>query len=231
MQRLVHIPDGRIWAPLLRTYYALMPAYRLRIIPTATLTGMGHLDAIQQLFSEHIVHCQAWPQDWYTQEDSRDGTYAQASFPQPFQSSTFLHFGIATLFDSCRNGPAGWQRGGSSETQHLDPTQSWRCQRISTCHGDAAAQESATRVIRGWRRGSLRLVAGGGREAAQDGAWVVARLRNHGKTCLDAHEPPVDPKAARDGGLHGLAKVGGCSRVSAWEAKAATSCQDQGVAS
>jgi hypothetical protein len=42
--------------------------------------------------------------------------------------------------------------------------------------------------------------------------------------------PPVGPKAARDGGLHGLAKVGGCSRVSARDARAVTSCQDQGVA-
>ena len=57
-----------------------------------------------------------------------------------------------------RNGSAGWQRGGRSEAQRLDPTQSWRCQRISTCHGDAAAQESATRVI----RGSTRLLEAGG---------------------------------------------------------------------
>jgi hypothetical protein len=73
-------------------------------------------------------------------------------------------------------------------------------------------------------------VDGGGRGAAQDGAWVIARLQNHEKTCIDVREPSVDPKAARDGGLHGLAKVGGCSRVSAWDARASTSSQDQGVA-
>ena len=72
LQRLVHIPDGRIWASLLRTCYALMPAYHLRIIPTATLTRTGYLDAIQQLFSDHIAHYLAWPQDWNTQEDPRD---------------------------------------------------------------------------------------------------------------------------------------------------------------
>ena len=74
LQKLVHIPDGRIWASLLRTCYALMPAYHLRIIPTATLTRTGYLDAIQRLFSEHIAHYLAWPRDWYEQVDPRDAS-------------------------------------------------------------------------------------------------------------------------------------------------------------
>jgi len=79
LHRLAHIPDGRIWASLLRTCYALMPAYHLRIIPTATLTRTGYLDAIQRLFSEHIAHYLAWPQDWDTQEDPRDASVKETS--------------------------------------------------------------------------------------------------------------------------------------------------------
>ena len=74
------IPDGRIWASLLRTCYALMPAYHLRTIPTVTLERLGYLSAIQNLFSSHIAFYMSWPADWHSLTDPRDSEPAIPSY-------------------------------------------------------------------------------------------------------------------------------------------------------
>lgn len=77
---LGYLPDGRIWASLLRTCYALMPAYHLRTIPTATLERLGYLEKIQNLFSAHIAFYLSWPADWHGRMDPRDVEPATPSF-------------------------------------------------------------------------------------------------------------------------------------------------------
>ena len=86
--------------------------------------------------------------------------------------------------------------GGRSQAQHLDTTQSWRCQQISACHRDAAARESATRVF----RVSTRLFEAGGwwRSRGRSGRGLGCRQSSHklprpGRSRLRLQDPLAVP--------------------------------------